>query len=360
MEPLKEMFGRAFYSKLAESVSTVYKPFHAKQFLTDVCEPLSSLSLNERMRHTSVVLQKYLPSDYQKSIGILNEVIPLMPGGYTNLVFPDYVSQFGTHDFKTSLKALHYFTRFGSSEFAIRTFLKMDFDRTIQEMYRWSQDENEHVRRLSSEGSRPRLPWSFKLDAVIKNPASTQPILDHLKQDESLYVRKSVANHINDFSKDSPDFVLKLIKSWDTSHPHTAWIVKRGCRSLFKQGDKRSLAAFKYTKDVQVSIKNFTITPTSVKIGGAIHFSFELLSQKKSAQRLMVDYRIHYVKKNGSLSPKVFKLTEVDLPGGKSIHLTKKQRFQDFTTRKHAAGKHRLEILVNGEVVKSVTFDVRA
>jgi 3-methyladenine DNA glycosylase AlkC len=359
MEPLKEMFGRAYYAKLAQTVSTVYNPFHIKTFLTEVCEPLASLSLNERMRHTSVVLQKHLPAHYQKSIGILNEVIPLMPVGYTNLVFPDYVSQFGTHDFKTSLKALHYFTRFGSSEFAIRTFLKMDFDRTIQEMYRWSEDENEHVRRLSSEGSRPRLPWSFKLDAVIQNPRHTQPILENLKQDESLYVRKSVANHINDFSKDSPDFVVKLVKSWDTAHPHTAWIVKRGCRSLFKQGDKKSLAAFNYTKDVQVAIANFNVTPKTVTIGGALSFDFEIISHKKASQKLMVDYRIHYVKKNGSLSPKVFKLKEIDLPAGKSIHISKKQRFQDFTTRKHAAGKHRLEIMVNGEVVKSVAFQVR-
>jgi 3-methyladenine DNA glycosylase AlkC len=359
MEPLKEMFNRAYYAKLAEAVRSVYQPFPVKVFLTEVCAPLASLSLNERMRHTSVVLQKHLPAHYQKSISILNEVIPLMPVGYTNLVFPDYVSQFGKHDFKTSLKALHYFTRFGSSEFAIRTFLKMDFERTIQEMYRWSEDENEHVRRLSSEGSRPRLPWSFKLDAVIENPSHTQPILENLKKDESLYVRKSVANHINDFSKDSPEFVLKLIKRWDTSHPHTAWIVKRGCRSLFKQGDKRSLAAFNYTKDVQVTIANFSLTPKTVTIGGSIHFAFELLSQKKSAQRLMVDYRIHYVKKNGSMSPKVFKLKEVDLPAGKSMHISKKQRFQDFTTRKHMAGKHLLEILVNGEVVQSVQFQVR-
>ncbi len=353
------MFDRAFYTKLADAVSTVYKPFPAKPFLMEVCNPLASMSLNERMRHTSVVLQKYLPTHYQKSIGILNEVIPILPGGYTNLVFPDFVSQFGTHDFKTSLKALHYFTRFGSSEFAIRTFLKMNFERTLQEMFRWSEDENEHVRRLSSEGSRPRLPWSFKLDEVIKNPSHTKPILENLKQDESLYVRKSVANHINDFSKDSPEFVVKLVKSWDTAHPHTAWIVKRGCRSLFKQGDKKSLAAFNYTKDVQVAIANFCIRPKTVRIGNSLSFDFEIISHKKSFQKLMIDYRIHYVKKNGSLSPKVFKLKEVDLPAGKSLHISKKQRFQDFTTRKHIAGKHQLEILVNGEVLKSVTFQVQ-
>jgi 3-methyladenine DNA glycosylase AlkC len=358
MEPLKEMFGPVYFNKLAGSVKQVYKPFAAEPFLKDVLEPLASLSLNERMRHTSVTLQKHLPQDYPKTIAIMREVIPLLPTGYTALVFPDYVSQFGTHDFKTSLEALHFFTRFGSSEFAIRTFLKLDFDQTIQHLYKWSEDRNEHVRRLSSEGSRPRLPWSFKLDAVIQNPKRTQPILENLKQDESLYVRKSVANHINDFSKDSPDYVLKLVKRWDQSHPHTAWIVKRGCRSLFKQGDKKSLAAFNYTKDVQVAIKNFTLTPQTVKIGGAINFAFELVSKKKSTQKLMVDYRIHYAKKTGALSPKVFKLKELSLKPGESISISKKQSFQDFTTRKHFSGKHRLEILVNGEVVKRVEFVV--
>lgn len=360
MEPLKEMFNPAYYTKLAGSFKQVHKPFEAERFLSDVLKPLAALELNERMRHTSVTLKQYLPSDYKTTVGIMHKVIPLLPTGYTALVFPDYVSQFGTHDFKTSLSALHFFTRFGSSEFAIRTFLKLDFEQTIQYMYKWSEDENEHVRRLSSEGSRPRLPWSFKLDAVIQNPKVIQPILENLKQDESLYVRKSVANHINDFSKDSPDYVLKLVKGWDQSHPHTAWIVKRGCRSLFKQGDKKSLAAFNYTKDVQVTVKNFTLTPTTVKIGGAINFAFELVSKKKSVQKLMVDYRIHYAKKSGALLPKVFKLKELSLKPGESISISKKQRFQDFTTRKHFPGKHKLEILVNGVVVKKIEFSVKA
>jgi 3-methyladenine DNA glycosylase AlkC len=310
------------------------------------------------MRHTSVTLRQHLPTDYPKAIAILREAIPQLKTGYTTLTFPDFVSQFGTHDFKTSLDALHYFTLFGSSEFAIRTFLKMDFERTIQHLYRWSSDENEHVRRLSSEGSRPRLPWSFKLDAVIQNPKLTQPILENLKEDDSLYVRKSVANHINDISKDSPDYVLKLVKGWKQSHPHTAWIIKRGCRSLFKQGDKASLAVFNFTKDARIVVNNFKLTPATVRIGGAIRFEFELASKNKTAQKLMVDYRIHYAKKTGALLPKVFKLKEVELQPQTSIPISKKQSFQDFTTRKHFPGKHLLEILVNGEVANRAEFNV--
>lgn len=359
MEPLKEMFNPAYYTRLAHHIRQVYKAFAAENFLIQAVEPLASLSLNERMRHTSVVLHQHLPAEYEKTIGILKETIPLLTPGYTNLVFPDFVSQYGMQDVKTSLKALHYFTRFGSSEFAIRTFLKADLDRTINIMYQWSEDENEHVRRLASEGSRPRLPWSFKLDAIIQNPALTKPILENLKQDDALYVRKSVANHLNDISKDSPDYVLRLVNAWDKQHPHTAWIVKRGCRSLFKQGDKKSLAAFNYTKDVKVSLRKFKLSKNLIRIGEALTFQFELVSRHRKTQKLMVDYRIHYVKKGGETSPKVFKLKEIKLLVNESVFISKKQRFQDFTTRKHVPGKHKLDVLVNGEVVKRITFVVK-
>lgn len=353
------MFNQAYYSGLANNIKKVYKPFSAEKFIKQAVAPLTSLSLNERMRHTSVVLHENLPAEYKTSIAILKESIPLLKPGYTNLVFPDFVSRYGTHDIKTSLEALHYFTQFGSSEFAIRTFLKLDIAKTIKTMYQWSEDDNEHVRRLSSEGSRPRLPWSFKLDAIIHNPTLTKPILENLKQDDSLYVRKSVANHINDISKDSPDYILRLVKLWDQKHPHTAWIVKRGCRSLFKKGDKQSLAAFNYTKEVRISLRKFILKPDPIHIGESITFQFELASKKNKRQKLMVDYRIHYIKKSGSGLPKVFKLKELDLAPNTSVSISKKQSFQNFTTRTHFPGKHKLEILVNGKVIKGATFMVK-
>ena len=158
MEPLKEMFNRAYFVSLAGNLKQVHKPFAAEKFIKEVVAPIDALSLNERMRHASKVLHEFLPADYEATIGILKDTIPLLKPGYTNLLFPDYVSQFGTHNVNASLDALHFFTRFGSSEFAIRIFLKNDFDRTLKTMVKWSEDENEHVRRLSSEGSRPRLP----------------------------------------------------------------------------------------------------------------------------------------------------------------------------------------------------------
>lgn len=357
MEPLKEMFGQSYYKKLADTFAAVHTPFQSERFVKDVTANLKDLSLNQRMRNTSIVLHNYLPQDYNTSIGIMKEVVPQLNSGYTTLVFPDFVSLYGLPHFRESLEALKYFTQFGSSEFAIRTFLKHDLEKTLGIMKQWSTDENPHVRRLSSEGSRPRLPWSFKLEDIIKNPTLTSPILENLKCDNELYVRKSVANHINDISKDSPDYVLKLVKTWDKTHDHTAWIVKRGIRSLLKQGDKKSMAVFNLTKEVKVSVKRFSISNTIIRLNDSLQFQFDLVSEKTTNQTLMIDYRIHYFKKSGVQLPKVFKLREITLKPGEVFSIVKKQRFQDFTTRKLYSGLHTLEIVVNGEVMKRKQFE---
>ena len=357
MEPLKEMFGPNFYKNLANTFASVHKPFQVEHFVKEVTANLENLSLNQRMRNTSIVLHKHLPEDFGKTIEIMKEVVPQLNGGYTTLVFPDFVSLYGLPHFRESLEALKYFTQFGSSEFAIRSFLKHDLDKTLKVMKQWSTDENYHVRRLSSEGSRPRLPWSFKLDDIIKKPELTFPILENLKCDDQLYVRKSVANHLNDLSKDSPDYVLKLVKTWDKTHQHTAWIVKRGIRSLLKQGDKKSMAVFNLTKDVKASVKRFRLTNSVIRLNDSLQFQFDLVSEKSTNQTLMIDYRIHYFKKSGLQLPKVFKLKEVTLKPGEVLSIVKKQRFQDFTTRKLFSGIHVLEIVVNGEVIKRKQFE---
>jgi 3-methyladenine DNA glycosylase AlkC len=357
MDPLKEMFGHQFYSKLAATIASVHPLFPAEQFVKDVTRDIDALSLNQRMRKTSLILHEHLPKNYSQAVGILKEVVPQLNRGYTTLVFPDFVSQFGLSYFLESLDALKYFTTYGSSEFAIRVYLLNDFDRTLKTMEKWSADENFHVRRLSSEGSRPRLPWSFKLDQVIKNPRITSSILENLKCDDELYVRKSVANHLNDISKDSPDHVLKLVNTWDKAHPHTAWIVKRGLRSLLKSGDKKTMNVFGFTKRAKVAIRKFSMASDVVRLNDVLQFQFELVAESSKPQNLMIDYRIHYRKKSGIQSGKVFKLREVTLARGESIFIIKKQRFRDFTTRKLHSGQHVLEIVVNGEIVKRKTFN---
>jgi 3-methyladenine DNA glycosylase AlkC len=358
MEPLKEMFNLAFYKRLSAEFGRADQNFNQEKFVKDVTKDMQDLSLNQRMRNTSVVLRKYLPADYVKSLDIMKSVIPNMYGGYTNLLFPDFVGLYGHDDKNLSLDALAYFTRFGSSEFAIREFLKRDFKATIKVMEKWANDKNEHVRRLASEGSRPRLPWSFKLDEVIRNPASTRNILEKLRSDDALYVRKSVANHLNDFSKDSPDYMLELVGAWDRSNTHTAWIVKHACRTLIKKGHVKTLGLFDFNNKIQVDIKDFKVNKEKLHLGDTLAFEFDLVSTSKKTQKLAVDYCIHYYKKTQGLSPKVFKLKEIDLGAGDILHIAKKQVFKDFTTRKHYAGKHVLEVIVNGNILAKQVFEL--
>lgn len=358
MDALKEIFNKNYYSHLADETAKVYKNFKTTAFVKEVTANLEALSLNQRLRNTSVVLKKYLPDDFKKSVEILTKLIPNTKGGYSNLVFPDFVGLYGQDDFEVSMKALHYFTQFGSSEFAIREFLKRDFDKTIKVMQAWSKDKNAHVRRLACEGSRPRLPWSFKLDAVIQSPEKTRSILEALKSDEELYVRKSVANHLNDISKENPDYMLKLIHSWDKNNKHTAWIIKHASRTLIKKGHAGSLSVFDFEKDAKVKIENFNLSPKKLILGKELCFEFDLISEKNKTQKLVIDYVIQYRKKSGELAPKVFKLKELHLPAKQKVRLSKKQWIKDFTTRKHFAGIHLLELQINGQRLAKKEFEI--
>jgi 3-methyladenine DNA glycosylase AlkC len=357
-EALKDMFNKSYYKNLAVELNKNYKQFNADTFVKDLMINNDALSLNQRLRNTSIVLKKHLPSDYKKSIEILSRTIPQLNGGYTTLVFPDFVGLYGHEHFTISMEALKYFTQFGSSEFAIREYLKRDFSKTIKVMEKWATDKNHHVRRLASEGSRPRLPWSFKLDAVIKNPEVTSTILETLKQDTELYVKKSVANHLNDISKDNSDWMLNTVSKWDTQNPNTQWIVKHASRTLIKKGNTQSLSLFGFEKSAKVDVTNFKISKKTLKLGETFEFSFDVVSQKNKNQKLAIDYVIYYQKKSSEISPKVFKLKELNLDASNSTSIQKKHRFEDFTTRKHYSGKHAIEIVINGTAIAKKEFEL--
>jgi len=358
MEPLKEMFNKAFATHLSSHIKKVYPGFDEGSFLTSIHKQLPPLELNQRMRLFTKELKTHLPEPFPKALAILRQTAPQTKQGYTSLIYPDFVGLYGKEHLDASLNALKYFTVFGSSEFAIREFLKSDFERTMVAMHAWSEDQNEHVRRLSSEGCRPRLPWSFKLDEVIKHPEHTFPLLNKLKTDPSLYVRKSVANHLNDISKDHPEKLLAYLAEWDLSHPHTSWIVKRACRTLIKKGDAESLNLFEFEKKPKVLVQNFKLNTKRIRIGEEIIFSFDLISQKSKPQKLAIDYKVHYIKPSGSLLPKVFKLKEVNLEPKQNLPLLKKHSFKHFSTRQQHPGKHLLEIQINGMIYASIEFSL--
>lgn len=357
-DALKDMFNKKFYEQFAQEFNKVDKNFHPEKFVKDVSKNIEQLSLNERMRNTSVVLKKYLPSDYRKALEFLFKTIPNLNRNYTSLVYPDFVGLYGHDDFNISMEALKYFTQFGSSEFAIREFLKRDFNKTIKVMNVWAEDENYHVRRLASEGCRPRLPWSFKLDEVIKNPKATLSILEKLRADDELYVKKSVANHLNDISKDNTDWMLNILNGWDKTNSNTYWIIKHASRTLIKKGNVKSLSLFDFEKNVKINVANFKLNKSKLKLGEALQFEFDVVSEKSKPQKLVIDFAVHYVKKSGELSPKVFKLKEIDLKPKQTISISKKHHFQDYSTRMHYSGNHIIEIFINGMPVYKKPFEL--
>ncbi|NMX70417.1 DNA alkylation repair protein [Pseudomonas sp. WS 5111] len=355
---LKEIFNLERLQHIADEMSAVYPSFDAKGFLKHAIGDLDGLSVMQRMARVSESLHAVMPLDYPQTLEHLYALAPRLNSGFVSLFLGHYVASYGLDDFQRSMGALKYFTTFGSAEFAVRAFLLKDFERTLAVMQQWSLDDNEHVRRLASEGSRPRLPWSFRLAQVQADPRLCASFLENLKADSSLYVRKSVANHLNDITKDHPDWVLQVIESWSLDNPHTAWIARHALRSLIKQGNTRALTIIGAGARAEVKIHQFKVEPAVIRLGERINLSFTLESLASAPQKLVVDYAIDYVKSAGHSAAKVFKLKAFTLGAGERHTVLRGQHIRDMTTRKHYPGQHTVHVLVNGERLGSTGFEL--
>ncbi|EFQ64159.1 DNA alkylation repair enzyme-like protein [Pseudomonas fluorescens WH6] len=356
---LKEIFNVERLQHIASEMKAVYPAFDDKGFLKHATAGLAELSVMQRMARVSESLHAVIPLDYPQTLKRLHALAPRLNSSFVSLFLPHYVAIYGLADFKRSMAALKYFTTFGSAEFAIRAFLLQDLPRTLAVMQQWSLDANEHVRRLASEGSRPRLPWSFRLAEVQANPTLCASILDNLKADPSLYVRKSVANHLNDITKDHPEWVLSLIEGWNLDNPNTAWIARHALRSLIKQGNPRALTIMGAGARAEVKLHHLTVTPAVIKLGERINLSFSLESTAAIPQKLVVDYAIDYVKSAGHSAAKVFKLKAFTLGTGEQQPISREQHIRELTTRKHYPGRHVVHVMVNGERLGSTEFELR-
>lgn len=359
-QALKEIFNEARYCSLAKELRAVYPAFDAKRFITRALVDLDSLSLLQRVRRTTEALRETLPSSFPAAIKVLRKLAPRIQHNFASIVPPDFVALYGADHYELSLDALKYFTVFGSAEFAIRAFLKVDLERTLAVMNTWADDTNEHVRRLASEGSRPRLPWSFRLDSIMRDPELTAPILSKLLNDPSLYVRKSVANHLNDLSKDHPTWLISWLQSRDLTQPHAKWIARRAVRTLVKRGHSEALALIGATGKAKIRVERFEASPRSLRLGERIELSFCFTATGTRAQHVVIDYAVHYIKSSGATSAKVFKWKALDLEPSQRVTLARTQRIQDFTTRKHFPGKHRVEVMANGRVVAETQFQLKS
>ncbi|MEM9160764.1 MAG: DNA alkylation repair protein, partial [Verrucomicrobiota bacterium] len=296
-ELMKDAFDASHINALSKEIAKVHKDFPAKRFkkLTTSGRDWKALEMKERMRRISDSLAECLPDDYEKAVTVL--VAACRPfSGLQALVFPDFVEVYGRKYWKTSMKALAVFTELCSSEFGIRPFIEQDPDLAFRQLKLWSESENEHLRRLASEGCRPFLPWGNRIAWLNENPDRIIQILDTLKADRSLYVRKSVANNLNDLSKIDADKVLVLAESWRGACEETNWIVKHALRTLLKKAEPRALALFDYRDPADFLLKGFRIRQKTISIGDEIQFGFCLESRSGPLGKLRIEYVIAYVK----------------------------------------------------------------
>lgn len=355
---LKDALNAQRIGQIAQEIVAVHAAFDHAHFLALALPGLDQLTLMQRVRRIAQSLRPTLPADYATALDVLRLAAPRLRGGFASLVAPDFVGLHGLADFDLSMDALKFFTGLGSAEFAVREFLRRDAARALAIMEVWSRDGDAHVRRLASEGTRPRLPWSFRLETLLKDPALAAPILENLRNDASLYVRKSVANHLNDISKDHPDWLLLRLAGWPLRQPWTAWIARHALRSLIKRGEPRALALIGAGAQAQVSLHRLDLLPRQIHLGDSVTLAFELRSTSDQAQRLVVDYIVHYVKKSGAVSAKVFKLKEFTLAPRAAIALSRTQSIRDFTTRTHHPGRHDVDVVVNGACLGRAYFDL--
>ncbi len=266
-KPLKDIFDEKRFQLIGKGVAAVWAPFDVEQFLEIGLRDHTQFTLLQRLRRVSIALRQTLPTDFLEALDILYKLVPRTEKGVVSLFLPDFAGQYGLEHFEASMQALKVFTKLGSAEFCVREFLKADLGSTLDVMRDGSLDEDEHVRRLASEGSRPRLPWSFKPQVIIDDPEITLPILVNPAQDLSLYVRNSVANHFNDVSKDHPEWLLNTLEKWPRNHPNSTWSKKRALRTLVKASHQGALSHVGASEDVAVALLRFEVSPMALSLG---------------------------------------------------------------------------------------------
>jgi 3-methyladenine DNA glycosylase AlkC len=364
-EPLKNIYSREFIASFVVEVQAVWPEFPAQTFINQLFGPSwESLELKQRIRQISHVLRAHLPPDYPAALEIVVQTTEryLQQHGekltflYTFL--PDFVETHGPDFPDESIPALETLTRWSSAEFAVRPFLLRYPERMHAQMLEWSNHSSPMVRRLSSEGIRPRLPWGMGIPMLKRDPSPILPILENLKNDPAETVRRSVANNLNDIAKDHPELVLSIAERWLGHSPETDWVVRHACRGLLKKGNAAALAHFGFQKGVEgIEISNLHL-PEKVQIGQRLDFDFELQNTAANAAQIRLEYGIEYQTLSGKMSYKVFKIKELNVDSSQTLKVSRHQRFQDFTTRKHYPGKHSLHILVNGTAMAAQDFEV--
>jgi 3-methyladenine DNA glycosylase AlkC len=362
LEPFKNNISPDLVRCIGSHVAQHHATFDRLGFEADILSELEDLELKQRAGLIARHLDRHLPRDLSARFAILQAMLHPMTEiafdrgsdergirGWGMMPLGMVVAASGLDDFDASFALLKEMTKRATAEFDVRPFLAQDQERSLAIMAPWVKDESVHVRRLVSEGTRPRLPWGMRLQALVADPTPTLPLLEALKDDPEDYVRRSVANHLNDIAKDHPDLVAGIAKSWlkDADKPREK-LVRHACRSLIKQGHSATLEAFGLNPP-EIRVEGPQIQTSDVAYGDPVGFDVELVSTSSNPQDLVLDYLIHFKKANGKLAPKVFKWTKLTLAPGERLTLSRSHPIRPITTRVYYGGTQAVSLRINGQ-----------
>lgn len=360
-EGLKRFYNAEAAHILGGHIANVYPAFDVEAYANAVNDGIAGLELKARLHLMMEQMRVQLPQSYRNAVEILvaslgselnvNEGIFKQGWFWGPVVL--FVQTYGLEEPERSLAALNAMTRRYTAEEAVRPFIVQHYDRTMRYLSQWAEDESFHVRRLVSEGTRPRLPWAMRLNRFVKDPRPALTLLEKLRDDPALYVQKSVANHLNDVAKDHPDLVVEIAERWmhDNPTPAREWIVRHGLRTLIKAGHPRALTVLGAEPTEGITIADFSLAPNRIHVGDAVTLAAVVQNNSDKPQTLIVDYAIYFVTSRGTHSKKVFKWKTLNLSAGADKRLEKSHPFRPITTRRYYPGVHRIEIQVNGEVM---------
>lgn len=359
-EPLKNFFSPKLVADIGASLVAAWPAFDLAQFVLLATDGLAALELKQRGIHIAKAMQATLPPDYPEAIAIVVQSFGPASTGDTidgagmapfyYMPHAEFVAAYGLDHFDASMAANYEITQRFTAEFCVRPYIDRDPARAFVYLERWARDPNPHVRRLVSEGSRPRLPWAPRLALTVTNPTWALPLLELLRDDPALYVRRSVANHLNDIGKEAPEVLIDTAKRWSIDPtPERDWLVKHALRHAIKQGNPAALTVLGFGAKAEVVIDKVALEPATVQIGSNLKVRADIHNTAKTSTSLSMDVVVDFVKSSGKPSPKVFKGMTADLAAGQAVSLRSTVSFQVHTTRKPYPGVHKVALLINGE-----------
>ncbi len=371
MEPFKNLYSEDTSKTIATALKGVWPDFNRRRFLNNIGNALQPLELKARMQLLADRIETELPPDPEITFPLLIQALAKDEtsseglSGFSVWPLTEIIARRGLNHFNLSMFALSEMTSRFTAEFAIRPFLREFPNRTLAQLEEWTQHPNEHIRRLVSEGSRPLLPWGERLTAIRDNPKLTQPLLEKLKDDPSEYVRRSIANHLNDHSKGHPEYVLDIIRKWlrevngnesSLTAQNRLRLARHATRTLLKSGHARALKIHGYAPPTAVELIDWCIHPKAIQIGTALHYRLNIRNRSDTPAKILFDYAIHHQKANGTHSPKVFRGRERKLQPGEVWSIEGKHPIRPVTTRKYYPGIQHFEPRINGKAFPRQAF----